>query len=394
MENNKKCPNCGQSGNIDRNLFCHSCNTQLRLDSETGGYAPALLKCPECGQLNNPSVTFCSKCGCSIKETSIVTVVPAEKKKFNKLYASFVAVGIALLLGIGVTFTYFNLQPAQSGNPKIDVVFCIDTTGSMGDEIDVIKEELKNMIGNIQNGNPRPYVRVGVVAYKDRGDVYVVQPYELTGDIQSAESVISSLSASGGSDHEESVNEALHTAVQGMNWDMTQGVTRMIFLIADAGPHMDYENDYNYKKEIEVAKSKNIMISTVGCSGLDSTADVIFKEIACATNGTPDYLTYRQAFVNEKGDEKVILYQGGRSYVVNDKYKSDTSWKDRGAINFASEEKAKTVSAPSASYSAGDTVTGECEGYSRKSSEKLENNLDRSITQQVQTQAKKQGVKY
>ncbi|MEQ8169743.1 MAG: zinc ribbon domain-containing protein, partial [Candidatus Eremiobacterota bacterium] len=202
MENNKKCPNCGQSGNIDRNLFCHSCNTQLRLDPETGGYASALLKCPECGQLNNPSVTFCSKCGCSIKETSLVTVIPAEKKKFNKLYASFVAVGIALLLGIGITWTYFNLQPAQQGNPKIDVVFCIDTTGSMGDEIEVIKEELKNMIGSIQDGNPRPYVRVGVVAYKDRGDVYVVQPYELTGDIQSVESVINSLSASGGSDHE------------------------------------------------------------------------------------------------------------------------------------------------------------------------------------------------
>jgi hypothetical protein len=146
---------------------------------------------------------------------------------------------------------------------------------------------------------------------------------------------------------------------------------------------MDYTNDYDYKKELNLAKLRHISINTIGCSGMDTTGTNVFSEIASSTNGGFDYLTYRQTYVNGSGGEEVILYQGGRKYVVNESCKDDSSWKDAGAMNFAGEEKAKALtdsSAPSINESA---VKGN-----------LENNLDRVVTQSVQKEAVKQGVTY
>ncbi|OQA19804.1 MAG: von Willebrand factor type A domain protein [bacterium ADurb.Bin363] len=386
----KRCPNCGETSNIDRNLVCHTCGCQLKLDQETDSYSVLLVPCSECKQLNSSALNFCSKCGSPLKRTDLALLPPENERKgiFDGMYARFVAVGLALLVGVSLTWGYYAFKNpgAVSGAPRIDVVFCIDTTGSMGDEIDVLKKELKNMVSTIQNDTPKPVVRFGVVAYRDRGDDYVVKPYDLTDNIQSIVAVINSLSAQGGGDHEESVNEALYVTVEKMNWDMTPGTSRMVFLIADAGPHMDYPNDYNYKDIVKRARSKNIIISSIGCSGLDSSADSIFREISSATNGTFDYLTYRQAFVDTHGKTQVILYQGDKGYVVNEKYADDSRWKDTGAEIFASESKAEVIK-NSAPVTAGSSL-GISEGASYKADRSLENNLPATITRQVQKQVK------
>ena len=394
--NDKKCPKCGETGNIDSKFFCHACGAQLKYHPEKGLYMDDFIPCPECKQLNSNKVNFCTKCGSTLS-TVVVTLDDRKRGPFHSLYAKFVAVGVALLLGIGLTWSYFHFADNGSANgPRIDVVFCIDTTGSMGDEIENVKAQLQNMVRDIQQGNPRPVVRLGIVAFKDIGDEYVVKSYPLSDNVREAQNIIDSLSARGGGDHEESVSQALHVAVEEMNWDMTQGVGRMLFLIGDAGPHMDYDNGYDYRKEIDAANSKSIMITTIGCSGIDSGATGIFQDIASRTNGAFDYLTYRQAYVNERGEEKVVLYQGGKSYVVDDKYKGDSSW-IVGARDLEKEKKVEALSesiAPSAST----VVSGECfkdsDGGSYRTKTEAENNLGQFMNQQVRNQAVKQGVTY
>jgi len=155
---------------------------------------------------------------------------------------------------------------------------------------------------------------------------------------------------------------------------------------------MDYANDYDYREEMKVANSRGIMITTISCSGMDSTGNSVFQELASTTNGAFDFLTYRQAYVNQSGEEKIILYQGGKGYVVDDKYKDDTSW-TLGARDLESEKKAEVFSdsALPGSPSCEEAFGGE--GGSYKAQE-LENNLTEFCTQQVQNEAVKQGVTY
>ena len=89
-----------------------------------------------------------------------------------------------MLTGLVVTAILLSLQPgAAQEAPRVDVAFLLDATGSMGDEIDAVKEKIREMISEIALGDPPPDVRFGIVAYRDRGDEYVTVAYDLTRDI-------------------------------------------------------------------------------------------------------------------------------------------------------------------------------------------------------------------
>ena len=105
---------------------------------------------------------------------------------------------------------------AQQG-PRLDVVFLLDATGSMGDEIGAVKEKIREMISEIALGDPVPDVRFGIVAYRDRGDDYVTRTFDLTRNIDRIVDNLGEIEANGGGDYPESFNEGLHVAVQELN---------------------------------------------------------------------------------------------------------------------------------------------------------------------------------
>jgi hypothetical protein len=89
----------------------------------------------------------------------------------------------------------------------------------------------------------------------------------------------------GGNDEPESVNDALHKAVRDMQWSTDPQVLRVIFLVGDARPHMDYQDDVKYPATCELANKKGILINTLQCGRLSGT-EKVWREIAAKTNGT------------------------------------------------------------------------------------------------------------
>ena len=65
----------------------------------------------------------------------------------------------------------------------MEVVFCLDTTGSMGGLIEGAKEKIWSICNQIAGGKPTPDLKVGLVAYRDKGDDYVTKVYDLTDDL-------------------------------------------------------------------------------------------------------------------------------------------------------------------------------------------------------------------
>src|SRR5690606_42149377 len=53
---------------------------------------------------------------------------------------------------------------------------------------------------------------LGLVAYRDRGDDYITRIYDFTQDVSGFQANLNSVSAGGGGDTPESLNEALHHA--------------------------------------------------------------------------------------------------------------------------------------------------------------------------------------
>lgn len=165
----------------------------------------------------------------------------------------------------------------------VDIAFILDTTGSMSEEIAAVKATIQKVATALSSNNVR--VRIGLVEYKDRTDSFVTRVYPMTTDAGKFSRTVAGISANGGGDTPESMNEGLHVGLSGLEWS-SNAVARMAFLIADAPPHLDYANDSDYVNDMREAAHKGIQVFTVAASGMDTLGQVVFRQIAQYTGAT------------------------------------------------------------------------------------------------------------
>ena len=177
-------------------------------------------------------------------------------------------------------------------SPQVDVVFVLDTTGSMGGLIAAAKEKIWSIASTLAQAEPAPEIRIGLVAYRDRGDAYVTRVVDLSNDLDSMYATLMDFQAQGGGDGPESVNQALYDAVHKMAWSTEQNVYRAVFLVGDAAPHMDYQNDVKYPETIAYAKQRGIVINAVQC-GTQQDTRTVWQSIA--QSGAGRYVQVDQA---------------------------------------------------------------------------------------------------
>jgi len=169
--------------------------------------------------------------------------------------------------------------------PQVEVVFCLDTTGSMGGLIEGAKQKIWAICNQIASGKPTPDLKVGLVAFRDRGDAYITQVFDLSADLDAIHGHLMKFKAQGGGDIPESVNQALDDSVNKIKWSTDKETLRIIFLVGDAPPHMDYPDDVKYPVTCEKACRKGIIINTIQC-GLDAECTKFWKDICKLAEGS------------------------------------------------------------------------------------------------------------
>ncbi len=174
---------------------------------------------------------------------------------------------------------------AKAAKPRIEVCFVLDTTGSMGGLIEGAKQKIWSIANEMISAKPTPELRLGLVAYRDRRDEYVTRTFDLSNDIDAIYGHLQSFRAGGGGDEPESVNEALQDAVRKMSWSDDRRVLKIIFLVGDAPPHMDYADGPKYPQVCQEAAKKDLIINTVQCGNIASTTP-FWKEIAQLSEGS------------------------------------------------------------------------------------------------------------
>lgn len=174
---------------------------------------------------------------------------------------------------------------------KLDVQFLIDTTGSMQDEIDRLRTNMLAVSRSIAALPTKPDVRFAMTVYRDCGDAFVSRSYEFDGDVNRFTGELNTVRAAGGGDLPEALNQGLHDAVTRPGWRGDDTV-KMVFLVADAAPHLDYANDADYALDTLVAARRGIKIDPIASSGLDDAGEYVFRQLAQLTLGRFVFLTY------------------------------------------------------------------------------------------------------
>ena len=234
-----------------------------------------------------------------------------------------------------------SILPAKAaGNkPVIEVVFVLDTTGSMGPLIEGAKRKIWSIATTLIDCSPDAEIRMGLVAYRDIGDDYVTKTFELTTDIQGLYADLLQLRAKGGGDWPESVNEALFVGVTKVNWSRGRDSTRIIFLVGDAPPHMDYAQDMKYPEVMRLARARDIIVNTVQAGGARDT-ERYWREIAQMGRG--EYMMIPQdggkiVVIESPYDREIIELQGriGRTVVPYGSPSQQRGVRDRLGAGYA-----------------------------------------------------------
>ncbi len=153
----------------------------------------------------------------------------------------------------------------------VEVCFVLDTTGSMSGLIEGAKQKIWSIANQIAQRQDSPKIRFSLVGYRDKGDTYVTQLTDLNEDLDVVHDQLMKFKAAGGGDAPESVNQALHEAVTKMKWTKGENVTRIVFLVGDAPPHMDYEEDVKYGVTCALAQMDRITINAIQCGVMKET---------------------------------------------------------------------------------------------------------------------------
>lgn len=155
-----------------------------------------------------------------------------------------------------------------SPKQKVDVIFAIDTTGSMKDDVQKLREDwIPRLIASLKDyGN----LRIGLLLYRDYGDTYrlmglPVKRFEFTDKIEVFTKNLNNFVIYGneGGDIPEAVYEALYASLAFYKWRID--ATRKIILIGDAEPHPSPRGTGKYSKELvaQTAKVKGVVIDAI-----------------------------------------------------------------------------------------------------------------------------------
>ena len=151
---------------------------------------------------------------------------------------------------------------------KLDIVFAIDATGSMKDDIEKLREDLIPEIKRIFSKEKD--VRIAVLFYRDYGDTFKymnlpVKCFDFTRSLKTFKEQLYSIKILGreGGDIPEAVYEAMFAASEFYKW--RGDAQKEIILIGDAEPHPVPRGTGKYSKGyvMALAESKNIKIHSI-----------------------------------------------------------------------------------------------------------------------------------
>ena len=166
---------------------------------------------------------------------------------------------------------------------KTEIMFVVDTTGSMGDELMFLQSEFTAIAEEIGTDN----TKFSINFYRDDGDDYTTKRYPFSSDIEEINKKLNSEYATGGGDLPEAVAEILDETINDGGW--SDESVKLMFMIFDAPPHDDKAD--KLESAVKKAAERGIRIIPVVSSNSDRNTELFGRSAAIMTGGTYVFLT-------------------------------------------------------------------------------------------------------
>lgn len=200
------------------------------------------------------------------------------------------------------------IRSPQTAPNNVEIAFIVDATGSMSDELEFLKDDLKNIIQKVEKSGSNLDIATSSVFYRDEQDEYLVKSSGFTNNIDNTLAFINEQSAAGGGDFPEAVHTALNTALEDLQWS-SRARTRLAFLILDAPPHHREEIKFDIQNSVRLAAQMGVKLIPVTASGIDKNTEFLMRHFSMATNSTYVFITNHSGIGNDHIEPSIGEYE-------------------------------------------------------------------------------------
>jgi hypothetical protein len=186
----------------------------------------------------------------------------------------------------------------------LDLALVVDTTGSMGDELEYLKVEMGDIVARVARDFPGVSQRWAAIFYRDKDDAYVVRAFDFTSDVATLEKELSQQSADGGGDIPEAPDQAL-ARLATLSW-RTSAAARMAFWVADA-PHHAAASQMMVQ-DVLTAHGLGVRFYPIAASGTDDLLEYTMRTAAEVTGGRYLFLTNDSGIGNDHKEPTIPCY--------------------------------------------------------------------------------------
>jgi hypothetical protein len=196
------------------------------------------------------------------------------------------------------------LPAATARLPRhLDLAVMLDTTGSMKDEHEYLKAEIRGISKAVAARFPEVQQRFALVVYRDEGDTYVAKSFNFT-PLDAFHAELSKQQANGGGDHPEAVHRGFEEANQ-LRW-LERDAARLLFWIADAPPHAQHMT--RTMNAANALRKQGIAIYPVACSGYNDPCELVMRTTSMVTGSQFLFLTDDSGVGGSHAEPKIPFY--------------------------------------------------------------------------------------
>ena len=190
----------------------------------------------------------------------------------------FASLALTLCPALALAGPGDDLPPAAQTPRDVDLVVCLDTSGSMSGLIDATRQRIWDICSLIAQARPEPRLRVALLSYGGAANGeqgFVVLQQGFTAELDLVYEKLMALQTNGGT---ELVGRAIHESLNQLDWAQDAGALKLMFLAGNESA--DQDPQHPFRDQCQRALQQNVVINAIYCGGANDGDAATWRDVA------------------------------------------------------------------------------------------------------------------